>query len=386
MAANTQPSYKKVYDNVELVLDEQGNLEGVTASDDLKNIAIFISNTEKGLKRQAKAIKIAKRIIDLVKHRMSEPTARPSDMAKTIDDSIQAGLDANGFYLDKDHTPDLFVPFSQALEHAKKARDHARQSTSTGFYNEAAAWAPYQLALLIEILVRKYFAEQVKKAMSKRKAAQMINLTQEEKEQIKPWLQQHVTNIIYSVPVNDDNSYLGNEDIPEEDVQARDESHERVQAGWDSEANALYTKFPLLKGSAHIVDRPASHSDDKRKDMWHIAAITTFDTDVKDMPELVKHLVEVARSQSNKDDLKTMDEIKDDKQVSSKVLADTLIGLFDKDPDFYNKTEQEDSDVPTAIDTNNTFSMDMPDYEPEPESDDKIDMSFDSDSFIKDYE
>jgi hypothetical protein len=117
--------------------------------------------------------------------------------------------------------------------------------------------------------------------------------------------------------------------------------------------------------------------------MWHIAAITTFDTDVKDMPPLVKNLVEIARSQSNKDDLKTMDEIKDDKSVSSKVLADTLIALFDKDPDFYKQT---DSDVPTAIDTNNTFSMDMPDYEPEPESDDKIDMSFDSDSFIKDYE
>ncbi len=377
MAADTQTSAKKIMDVIELVLDDQGNLLDVK-DNGLVNVAAWLTDP-KGTKARARAVRLAKKAIDLVKYRMTEDTFRPSDLPTLIDEAITTTLDVNGFNYDPNDTS-RFTPFNQALEYAREYRDRAVRQTLSGTYSKRDAWKPQQQAAMIEAIIRMYFKDTLKQATSKRKAAQMLNLTPAEKEEVKDWLRNHVTDIKYSVPNNDGNVYLGNPGIPEDDIEARDKSHYAVQDAWDKEVNALYTKFPLLKNSDHIADRFAANSDDTRKDMWHIAAITTFDTNVQDMPELVRRMVEIARSQSNHDDLKTMDEIKDDKQVSSRALADTIISLFDKDPDFYKH-----KDAPTAIETRNAFSADMPEYEPEPDQD-KIDMSFDSDSFIKDYE
>jgi len=380
MAANIQTLAKKIIDKIDLVLDENGNLVDVK-DNGLADVALYVSDNV-GPKAKAHAVKLAKKAIDLVLYRMkNDEDFRPSDLPELVDSAIDSVLTVNGFNYDpRDNS--RFTPYKDALDYAIGVRDRAKSHTLSGAYDKRGAWKHLHIASLIEAIIRKYFKDLIKQSTSKKKATQMLNLTPAEKEEVKDWLRNHVTDIKYSVPNNDSNVYLGNPGIPEEDIEARDKSHYAVQDGWDKEINALYTKFPLLKNSDHIVDRLAANSDDTRKDMWHIAAITTFDTNVQDMPELVKRMVEIARSQSNHDDLKTMDEIKDDKQVSSRALADTIISLFDKDPDFYKH-----KDAPTAIETRNAFSADMPDYEPEPEAEDSVVPSgIDSDSLISDYE
>jgi len=365
MAARTQASLKKTMDAIDLILDEQENLVGIQ-DNDLVNAAVWVCS--KFPNAQGRAVRLAQKTIALVNRKMSDPNVRPSDLPNVIDYAIETTLSAN----ELDH----------ALDNAKIARDEILKHSISGEHDKPAVWRDQQTATLIEAIVRKYFLEKLKASKSKRKSARMADLTPAEKDSIKDWLQQHVTDITYVVPENDDNSYLGNNAIPVDDVAARDESNDRIQAGWDSEVSALYKKFPALRKTAHIEPRLTSHSDDTRKDLWHISAITTFDTPVDSMPDLVKRMIEIARSQSNKDDLKTMAEIKDDKKVSSKVLADTIIALFDGNPDFYkNNMDTEYSR------TMNALTQDMPEYEPEPEADDSVvPDTFDSDVLLKDYE
>ena len=208
-----------------------------------------------------------------------------------------------------------------------------------------------------EAIVYKYFADMLKASTDRRSgiARAMNNLSADEKDTAKAWLKDHITDLYFIVPFVDSEDDISFTDVNDlEDTEKEKEVVDKLEAirdGFEQEySNADYSVDYIYRHTdptkQHLEVRAKDNQkgrrrktelvDDPRKDLWSLSAITTFDTKVSDVPQVVKNIIDDAKRQS-KQDAKFTDQMADDYSVNSVPFAKVVLKLFDNDFNFYKK-------------------------------------------------
>ena len=288
-------------------------------------IAKYVGN--KFPNRRQSAINLANKVISTVNYHMQ--SKRPSELGQTVKDCLQTCIDVN---FDGD-----------PVDNYSRAVNNLRQSTRSRYLpsdREREFFIDMHKAALIGALVDKFFAEAIKQSSRKNSVARALNLDPTDKEFAKEWFKNHVTKIFFTIPRVDSDEYFGDPRIPEDQIEAREDSSEDHKARLEAATNNFFRLYPNAIEGKDFKYRNTSESDDPWKMLWSPAAETTFDTKVGDMPDIIKTIIDNAKRQSLQD-VKNVEQMSNDYIVYCYPLAQAILKLFDNDLNFVNNKSQD---------------------------------------------
>ncbi len=225
-------------------IDEAGIKDNVPAAR-----ILFDMDREQGLPHYRVARKVAARAI-----------------FNAIKRQAQAGSDLLNIVTEEKLNTPMYGGWSaDFLEKAKKEVAYNQAHTQTKL-NEPSRSSRIIIAkdALAKAIIDAFFADQLAqyKTNMKNGAFRAMNITDEDKNLAKSWFADHITNIKFRFPKNDDDSYCGLLTIPEGELERRDNSSNEVVKRWDDSFNNFIDEFPnAVEGKDYEFRLTSTESD-----------------------------------------------------------------------------------------------------------------------------
>lgn len=179
------------------------------------------------------------------------------------------------------------------------------------------------------------------KAKKKDRVFRALDMSGAEKSEVMEWFKQHITNMQFRFPENDNESYCGLLSIPETDLEARDKSSKKVEDRWAKGFNAFMSLCPNAVEGRDYKMRLTSEENDPHKYLWNPSCTITIDLPFAQAPEAAKGML--ARVKSRKD-AKDYDDAVNDNVISSYWLGIAILEMFGGDLNFYDKRRRNAKD------------------------------------------
>ncbi len=233
---------------------------------------------------------------------------------------------------------------------------------SCGFtWGDAAA--SYYLKLLNDLLSKAGILNKVRRAQKRDMTYKKIgNLTPEELKEAAEYLEKHIIGIKFYIPKAESVDAIINRlsskytELPMEQIDAK---AEKLLATFNNYKEEFFKLFPEAVEERDYHYRKAENSEDKdpHVDLWHMAAVTTFDEDIANAPSSVIKLMEFAQSVS-KNEAKDIEEVKQSNTFNSYYFALAVLKMFDNDLGFYNKRRKGTKNMEDKFDAEAIASSD----------------------------